>query len=131
MRQVFTSPRLENVEGIAKLLRDEGIDVRVTHGRSFKGGIRGDFSYREGMRTGPQPAVWVLKSEDQPRARELLRDAGLFETTRAPGESYLPPVFRDAELEKTATPQQRAFRIKMALLLAIAVALVLTLSRVF
>ena len=131
MRQVFTSPRLENVEGIAKLLRDDGIEVRVTHGRSFKGGIRGDFSYREGMRTGPQPAVWVLKSEVQPRARELLRNAGLFETTRAPGDSYLAPTFRDSELDKPTSPQQRAFRIKMALLLAIGIALVLTLSRVF
>ena len=131
MRQVFTSPRLENVEGIAKLLRDEGIEVRITHGRSFKGTIRGDFSYRDRMRTGPQPAVWVLKSEDQPRARELLRNAGLFETTRAPGDSYLAPTFRDPELEQPASPQQRAFRIKMALLLAIGIALVLTLSRVF
>ena len=131
MRQVFTSPRLENVEGIAQLLRDEGIEVRVTHGRSFKRGIRGDFSYRDAMRTGPQPAVWVLKSEDQPRARELLRAAGLFETTRAPGDSYLAPTFREAEIDKPATPQQRAFRIKIALLLAIGIALVLTLSRVF
>ena len=112
------------------MLRDHDIEVRITHGRSFKGTIRGDFSYREGMRAGPLPAVWVIKSEDQPRARELLRAAGLFETTRAPGDSFLAPTVHDAAA-KPASPQQRAFRIKIALLLAIGIALVLTLSRVF
>ena len=50
MRQVFSSPRLENVEGIAKMLEDEGIEVRITHGRSYKGGWGGRRSYREGER---------------------------------------------------------------------------------
>lgn len=130
MRQVFSSPRLENVEGIAKMLRDEGIEVRITHGRSFKGTIRGDFSYREAMRDGPLPAVWVMNSEDQPRARELLRSAGLFESTRTPGDSFLAPTVHDTS-GKSASPQQRAFRIKIALLLAIGIATMLTLSRVF
>ena len=60
MRQVFSSQRLENVEGVARLLRDAGIEVRVTHGRSYKGNRRGTFSYRE--QEGPQPAVWVVRS---------------------------------------------------------------------
>ena len=30
MRQVFSSPRLENVERVAELLREQGIEVRVT-----------------------------------------------------------------------------------------------------
>ncbi|HXH00735.1 MAG TPA: pathogenicity-like protein, partial [Xanthomonadaceae bacterium] len=34
MRQVFSSIRLETVEGVAKLLRDAGIQVRITNGRS-------------------------------------------------------------------------------------------------
>ena len=132
MRQVFTSPRLENVEGIAKMLRDEGIEVRITHGRSYKGAIRGNFNYRDSLRKGPQPAVWVVKSEDQPRAREMLRSAGLLESTRTPGtESFLAPTIHDASASKSATPQQRAFRIKIALLIGISVALVLALSRVF
>lgn len=130
MRQVFTSPRLENVEGIAKLLRDEGIEIRITHGRSYKGAIRGNFHYRDSLRKGPQPAVWVVKSEDQPRAREMLRNAGLLESTRTPGGSFLAPSVHEAN-DKSANPQQRAFRIKIALLIAISVALALALSRVF
>jgi hypothetical protein len=131
MRQVFTSPRLENVEGIAAMLRADGIEVRVTHGRTYKGSIRGNFSYREGSRGGPLPAVWVLKSEDQPRARELLRSAGLFDTTRIPGDSYLAPTFRDEAPAKPVNPQQRAMRIKLALIAAIGIALVLALARMF
>ena len=138
MRQVFSSTRLENVEGVAQLLRDDGIEVRVTHGRSYKGGLRGDFSYREGEHTGPKPSVWVVKSEDQPRAREILRGAGLLDSTRkpsdglAPHDSYLTPTFRDeVPVVARTTVQRRAFRIKLGLLLVIGVILALTLLRAF
>ena len=40
MRQVFTSPRLENAERVAQLLRDAGIEVKLQHGRSYKGALR-------------------------------------------------------------------------------------------
>ena len=82
MRQVFSSPRLENVERVAKLLRDAGVDTRITHGRSYKGNRRSEFSYRDDNRSEPIPAVWVVKSEDQPKAREILREAGLLEYLR-------------------------------------------------
>ena len=71
MRQVFSSPRLENVERVAELLREQGIDVRVTNGRSYTGARRGTFSYRESANEDPPAAVWVVKSEDQPQARHI------------------------------------------------------------
>ncbi|WP_052772878.1 hypothetical protein [Luteimonas sp. FCS-9] len=79
MRQVFSSARLENVERVADLLRAEGIEVQISNGRSYKGNRRGTFSYRD-QAGGPRPAVWVTRSEDQPRARALLRDTGLLQT---------------------------------------------------
>ncbi len=128
MRQVFTSPRVENVEGVARLLEAAGIEVRITNGRGYRGAIRGNFSYRESERAKqrPQPAVWIVKSEDQPRAREMLREAGLLESTRMQQDSYLPqtPHMRDADAGGDAR-RRRAFRIKVGLLLAIAVALAL------
>ena len=87
MRQVFTSQRLENVEGVAELLRAEGIEVRIANGRSYKGNRRGTFKY-SAPATGAQPAVWVIRSEDQPRARAMLREAG------PPTGSPRPPVAR-------------------------------------
>lgn len=124
MRQVFASPRMENVEGIAAFLQEHGIEVRITHGRSYKGGWGGRRSYRD-SEGGPQPAVWVVKSEDQPHARQLLREAGLLDSTRAPSDSYLAPSVHEAGEPRVATPQRRAFRYKVGLLLAIAVAVAL------
>jgi hypothetical protein len=117
---------MENVEGIAKMLEDEGIEVRITHGRSYKGGWGGRRSYRDSEASGPLPAVWVIKSEDQPRARQLLREAGLLDSTRGGSDSYLPDSAMHTGGEpRAATPTRRAFRYKIGLLIAIVVAVAL------
>jgi len=131
MRQVFSSTRLENVEGIAKMLEDEGIEVRITHGRSYKGGWGGRRPYRDEDRSGPLPAVWVVRSEDQPRARQLLRDAGLLDSTRGGSDSYLSDSMHSGAPTPRGDapkPQRRAFRYKIALLIAIVVAVALAWS---
>ncbi|HEU4991754.1 MAG TPA: hypothetical protein VFT52_04600 [Luteimonas sp.] len=121
MRQVFTSPRLENAERVAQLLRDAGIEVKLQHGRSYKGALRGDFSYRDQARTEPQPAVWVVQSEDQPKARALLRAHGLLDSTRS-DTGYRLPAFRSEEPAERDDPgRKRAFRLKLGLLLVIAI----------
>lgn len=125
MRQVFSSSRLENVEGVAQLLRDAGIEVRVTNDRSYKGNRRSSFSYRE--QSAERPAVWVVRSEDQLRARDLLREAGLIDSTRAEDPGHAPFRFQ-SRVEQARTPgQKRALRIKVGLLLCIAVVLGLAL----
>jgi hypothetical protein len=116
MRKIFASPRLENVEGVARLLEGQGIEVRITDGRSYRGAIRGNFSYRDDAREGPEPAVWIVNAEDQPRARELMREAGLLDSTRTPLDSYLPQNDDDAK------PRKRSGRLKLMLLAAIALA---------
>ncbi|MBP6748603.1 MAG: hypothetical protein KA144_03105 [Xanthomonadaceae bacterium] len=126
MRRVFTSPRLENVEGVAALLREHEIEVKITNGRTFRGAIRGNFSYREPADAGEQPAVWVVYSDDQPKARELLREAGLLDSGRSP-TSYLPtPTVHQLRGEDGAAEdaaKRRAFRIRVALFVGIAIAL--------
>ena len=118
MRQMYTSPRLSNVEGVAKLLDEHGIENRITQGRTYKGVSRREFSFRETEKSkDEQPAVWVLKSDDYTRARELLHEAGLIEVNAA-RESYLPEdlQFKDASKPSSA---QRIFRIKLVLLAVI------------
>lgn len=126
MRRVFTSPRLENVEGVANLLREHGVEVKITNGRTFRGAIRGNFSYREQPEAGEQPAVWVVYSDDQPKARQLLREAGLLDSGRSP-TSYLPtPTMHQLRGEDGAAEdaaKRRAFRIRAALFVGIAIAL--------
>ncbi|MGH8075096.1 MAG: hypothetical protein ACREO4_13690 [Lysobacter sp.] len=128
MRKVFSSQRLENVEGVAKLLRDAGIEVRVSDGRSYKGNRRGTFSYSD-RGDGPTPAVWVVQSEQQMAARELLREAGLLDSTRTE-EGYVSSNFRfKAEQHTTAMSpsRKRAMRFKIGLIvLIVAVAGIVT-----
>ncbi|MFP7723662.1 hypothetical protein [Lysobacter sp. A3-1-A15] len=121
MRQVFSSPRLENVEKVARLLEDAGIEARITDGRSYKGNRRRNFSYG-GAGADAKPAVWVVRSDDQIRARTLLRDAGLLDSTR-PTDSYLAPTFRAEPAAGPRKPgiQSRAMRIKLVLLGGIAI----------
>ncbi len=127
MRQVFSSPRIENVEGVARLLEEAGIEVRITGGRSYRGAIRGNFSYRDGERArlGPQPSVWVVQSADQPRARAMLREAGLLASTRMPQDSYLPPTRHARDARAAGDPGQRALRIKLGLLVLVVLAVAL------
>lgn len=89
MRQIFTSQRLETVEGVVRLLEDHGIETRTEHRRSYKGNRRGHFSYSAGDHA-PQPSVWVVHSGDQTRAREVLRQAGLIESTRGDRPLSMP-----------------------------------------
>ena len=119
MRQVYTSPRLENVEAVAALLEKHGIEARIVNGRSYRGGIRGDFSYRQRPERGEEPSVWVVRSDDRPKARELLRDQGLIEDSRR-RESYLQELtFADAQ----GKPGRRRFGLRTLLLLGAAVGL--------
>ncbi|TKS54311.1 hypothetical protein E4582_05720 [Luteimonas yindakuii] len=125
MREVFSSPRLENVEKVARWLEEQDIPVRITNGRSYHGNRRRHFSYR-GTGNGPQAAVWVIHSEDQPRARALMREAGLSGPTTRPvvqspvgTTEALPQVPADPVLPPSVL--QRINRFRRVLLIVIAV----------
>jgi hypothetical protein len=129
MRQVFSSGRLENVEGVAQLLRDAGIQVKVTGERGYRQVSRREFSYVGKQRElTEQPAVMVINSDDYKRARELLHEAGLLEST-APA-SYLPEALQVKEAAPANT-QQRIFRIKLVLLVVLGGFVLLSLVRMF
>jgi hypothetical protein len=133
MRSVFTSPRLENVEAVARMLEEAGIEVRVSQDRSYKGNRRRPFSYRDSAeKLDPDPQVWVIKAEDQPKARQMLRDAGLIEDSKRgfgpaePGspQSYLP---LSALAPPARRPDRRAAMILRARLWLIAIIVLITL----
>lgn len=124
MRQIFSSQRVETVEGVAELLRSHDIEVKVTNGRSYKTRRRGQFSYTDLGNSQGYPAVWIVRADDQPRAREILRDARLLDTTRRdhPTAEF---AFRDTA-ETSGSGRGWAWRIRIALLVVIAgVALVI------
>ena len=45
MRKIFSSQRVENAEGVAQMLREAGIEARISNGRSYHSKRRGQFSY--------------------------------------------------------------------------------------
>ena len=126
MRQVFTSLRIETVEGVARLLQEAGIEVYLANGRSYHSKRGGQFSYAEPMKLKQQPSVWVKRAEDQPRARELLRAAGLIASTR-PGQGD-PLLFAGTVLEEQPK-RSLAWRIRVGLLIAVAIAALATVLR--
>lgn len=77
MRQIYTSPRLENVDRVVALLQEHGIATSVTDRKPYGGGQWKRFSYRDSGSTEPWPKVWVVDPNDQVRAREVMREAGL------------------------------------------------------
>lgn len=96
MRKIFSSQRIETAEGVANLLRNAGIEIRISNGRSYQSKRSGQFSYLEQGNAQAHPTVWIVHANDQPRARELLRDARLLDTTRRdmPNVEY---TFREGE----------------------------------
>jgi hypothetical protein len=126
---VFTSARLENVEGVAQLLREAGVEIKVNDGRSYRKVSRREFSYVESRRdASAQPAIWVVNSDDYKRARELLHAAGLLETDAAP--SYVPEAL---QLRAAAAPgpEKRLMRIRLLLLAVLGAMVCLSLLRMF
>jgi hypothetical protein len=121
VRQLFSSPRIENVEAVARMLEEAGIEVRISNGRSYRGAIRGNFSYREGASSQPRPAVWVIRSDQQPEARRMLREAGLLQASPARSESFLPPPASLAGGERSPLAARGGGRFRYGLLLAVAV----------
>lgn len=116
MRQMFSSPRLENVEAVAKLFEDAGIEHKISEGRGYKKVSRREFSYVEKNNNANLPAIWVIKSEDYKRAREMLHDMGLEEG--APASSYVPEVLQFREPVKSSD-SSRISRIRIALLFVV------------
>lgn len=118
MRKIFSSQRVETAEGVAKLLREAGIDVRLSNGRSYQSKRSGQFSYLEQGNAQAHPTVWVVHANDQPRAREILRDARLLDTTRRdlPNAEYSFAALSGADERPRAN---WAWRTRIALLLVI------------
>ncbi|TGY32734.1 putative signal transducing protein [Stenotrophomonas maltophilia] len=127
MRQIFSSQRVETVEGVAQLLRDAGIDVRITNGRSYHSKRGSQFSYLDTSKASTHPTLWVVHADDQPRAREILREARLLETTRRdhPTAEF---AFRD-QVGEVAPRRNWAWRIRIGLLLVIAAVAMVVMMR--
>lgn len=112
MRQVYSSPRLENVERVAQLLGEAGIETWISNGRSYKGRNRRNFSFREHAQE--PSAVWLVQPGDVGRATRILREAGLIASTR--DRNFVPSAGRlNAHGQQSAKPANTAMRVRLVL----------------
>ena len=126
MRQIYTSPRVENVERVVALLGEAGIATSVTNRRAWAGHDFRRHSYSARQDSAEWPQVWVVNAEDQPRARALLREAGVEPATRHAEEL--------ARSRQTAGPDRRralAIYLRLVLIAIIAILVVLHWSGIF
>lgn len=125
MRQVYSSPRHENIERMVALFSEHGIETQVTALNAYRTRGYKRFSYSRDKDPDVWPKVWVVHSEDQTRARELMRDVGIEPTSR---HSHV----LEAERKAAATqPRGVSSRLRTALLVIIGILVLLMLWRRF
>ncbi|URX62798.1 DUF2007 domain-containing protein [Luteibacter anthropi] len=104
MRQIYTSPRQENIDRIVALLGEHEIETTVTNRSNWKRPSYQRFSYSQRQDDRESwPQVWVKHADDFPRARALLKDIGIEPVVRFQEElqlhrrpDYRPPAQRTA-----------------------------------
>lgn len=125
MRQIYTSPRQENIDNVVALMAEHGIETTLTNRSNYNRQTWQRFSYSQPQQQRSDwPQVWITHADDYAKARSLLRDLGI------------EPVIRHAEeLAAARNPspldrrQQVAGRVRRILLLAVLVVFALQMLR--
>jgi len=125
MRQLYTSPRQENIDRVAALLTEQGIECTIENRSKYKRQSYQRFSYSQRNENRDNWAqVWVSKADDYTRARAVLKEMGI------------EPVVRHGEelaLARNPTPEMKrqsvATRIRRIVMLAVAGAFVVLMLR--
>jgi ferric-dicitrate binding protein FerR (iron transport regulator) len=126
MRQLYTSPRQENIDRVVDLLTEKGIETTITNRSNWNKPSYQRFSYSQrNEQRESWPQVWVNKADDYTQARALLKELGI------------EPVVRHAEelalARNPSSPERRrqsvANRIRRIVMLAVAGAFVILMLR--
>ena len=115
MRQIYTSPRPENIDRVVALMAEHGIEATVENRSSWRKPGHRRFSYQEpDTDRSNWEQVWIARADDYTRARALLRELGI------------EPVIRHGQElaeARSPTPQARrrhaVARVRRIVLLAI------------
>lgn len=127
MRQIYTSPRQENVDSVVALMAEHGIKASVANRSSYDRPTwqRPSYSPRRQDRSG-WPQVWITHADDYSKARKLLIGLGI------------DPVIRHGEeLAAARNPapidggKKIATRVRQGLLIAVLVVFAVQMVRYF
>ncbi len=78
MRQIYTSPRQENIDAVVAMMAEHGIEATVANRSNYnrKSWQRFSYSQQQDNREG-WPQVWISRADDYTQARVLLREIGI------------------------------------------------------
>jgi hypothetical protein len=115
MREIYTSPRQQNIDNVIALMAEHGIETTVSNRSNYNRPTWQRFSYTQQRddRSG-WPQVWITRADDYARARVLLREIGIEPQIRHAEELAAA---RDPALRQTrrSTPN----RVRRILLIAV------------
>jgi len=78
MRQIYTSPRSENIDRVVALMAEHGIEASVANRSNYKRDTYQRFSYSQRHDNRDSWAqVWITRADDYTRARTLLNELGI------------------------------------------------------
>jgi hypothetical protein len=123
MRSIYTSPRSENIDRVIAMMSEAGIETTVTNRRSYQGHDYKGPSYTAKIDRSGWPQVWVVHSEDQPRARAILREIGIEPPTR-----FADELAQSRSSERSPEQKRSALAWRLRLLLLTTIALVVLLN---
>jgi hypothetical protein len=125
MRQLYTSPRQENIDRVTALLGEKGIECTVVNRSTWNKPTYQRFSYSQRQEERDSwPQVWVTRADDYTEARTVLKELGI------------EPVVRHGEelaLARNPTPELRrksvTTRFRRIVMLAVAGAILVLMLR--
>jgi broad specificity phosphatase PhoE len=125
MRQIYTSPRPENIDTVIALMAEHGIAATVENRSNYNRPSYQRFSYAQRQDDRSRWAqVWITRADDYARARALLREIGIEPTIRY-GE--------ELAAERNPTPTDRragtVARVRRIVLLAVLAAFAMLMLR--
>lgn len=130
MRMIYTTPRLENADRVVDLFLEHEIAARVKNDGGWRGRGHRRFSYFGGAaQRATWPQVWVIRPEDFPKARALLRELDIEPAVRH-GEQLEN---KRLGIEPSSRQRRRATvnRIRRVLLAIVGALVVVTMIRMF
>jgi hypothetical protein len=125
MREIYTSPRHENIDRVVALMAEHGIQTRVNNRAVWQRPSYSRFSYVNPGNTEAWPQVEISFAADLPKARQLMREAGIEPLVR---HADVLNASRDAGAGAPAVARSRKTtvnRVRTILLAAVAVVLAL------
>jgi hypothetical protein len=78
MRQIYTSPRQQNIDNVVALMAEHGIETSVTNRSNYNRASWQRFSYSQGRDNSHSwPQVWISNADDYTQARMVLKEIGI------------------------------------------------------